>query len=60
MKKLSKNYLHFVSGKTLKSILVSCGARLALFDIKELRDIMTEDELELDTMGDRKQRCSSL
>ena len=42
------------SGKTLKSILVSCGARLSPFDIKELRDIMTEDELELDTMGDRK------
>ena len=42
------------AGKTLKSILVSCGARLAPFDIKELRDIMTEDELELDTMGDRK------
>ena len=37
-----------------KSILVSCGARLVPFDIKELRDIMTEDELELDTMGDRK------
>ena len=34
--------------------MVSCGARLAPFDIKELRDIMTEDELELDTMGDRK------
>ena len=33
---------------------MSCGARLAPFDIKELRDIMTEDELELDTMGDRK------
>ena len=42
------------AGKTLKSILISCGARLAPFDIKELRDIMTEDELELDTMGDRK------
>ena len=34
--------------------MVSCGARLAPFDIKEFRDIMTEDELELDTMGDRK------
>ena len=33
---------------------MSCGARLAPFDIKELRDIMTEDELELDTMGDQK------
>ena len=46
--------LKMAAGKTLKSILVSCGARLAPFDIKELRDIMTEDELELDTMGDRK------
>ena len=51
-----KQYVKFkmAAGKTLKSILVSCGARLAPFDIKELRDIMTEDELELDTMGDRK------
>ena len=51
-----KQYIKFkmAAGKTLKSILVSCGARLAPFDIKELRDIMTEDELELDTMGDQK------
>ena len=51
-----KQYVKFkmAAGKTLKSILVSCGARLAPFDSKELRDIMTEDELELDTMGDRK------
>ena len=51
-----KQYVKFkmAAGKTLKSILVSCGARLSPFDIKELRDIMTEDELELDTMGDRK------
>ena len=51
-----KQYVKFkmAAGKTLKSILVSCGARLAPFDIKELRDIMTEDELELDTMDDRK------
>ena len=51
-----KQYVKFkmAAGKTLKSILVSCGARLAPFDIKELRDIMTEDKLELDTMGDRK------
>ena len=51
-----KQYVKFkmAAGKTLKSILVSCGARLAPFDIKELRDVMTEDELELDTMGDRK------
>ena len=51
-----KQYVKFkmAAGKTLKSILVSCGARLSPFDIKELRDIMTEDELELDTMGDQK------
>ena len=51
-----KQYVKFkmAAGKTLKSILVSCGARLSPFDIKELRDIMAEDELELDTMGDRK------
>ena len=38
----------------MKSILISCGARLAPFDIAELRDLMAEDELELDTLGDRK------
>ena len=42
------------AGKTLKSILVSCGARMAPFDIKELRDLMETDELELDTLGDEK------
>ena len=42
------------AGKTAKSILISCGARLAPFDIKELRDLMSYDELELDTLGDRK------
>ena len=42
------------AGKTAKSILISCGARLAPFDIHELRDLMKEDELELDTLGDRK------
>ena len=42
------------AGKTRASILVSCGARLAPFDIKELRDVMEYDELELDTLGDRK------
>ena len=42
------------SGKTAKSILVSCGARLAPFDIKELRDLTAYDELELDTLGDEK------
>jgi type IV secretion system protein VirD4 len=41
-------------GKTAKSILISCGARLAPFDIKELRDLMEYDELELDMLGDRK------
>ena len=42
------------AGKTAKSILVSCGARLAPFDIKELRDLTAYDELELDTLGDEK------
>lgn len=42
------------AGKTAKSILVSCGARLAPFDIKELRDLTAYDELELDTLGDKK------
>ena len=42
------------AGKTAKSILISCGARLAPFDIKELRDLMAYDEMELDTIGDRK------
>ena len=42
------------AGKTAKSILISCGARLAPFDIQELRELMKEDELELDTLGDRK------
>ena len=42
------------AGKTAKSILVSCGARLAPFDIKELREITMYDELELDTLGDQK------
>lgn len=42
------------AGKTAKSILISCGARLAPFDIKELRDLMEYDELELDKIGDRK------
>jgi type IV secretion system protein VirD4 len=42
------------SGKTAKSILVSCGARLAPFDITELRNVMGGDEMELDRMGDRR------
>ena len=42
------------SGKTAKSILISCGARLAPFDIKELRDLTSYDELELDMLGDEK------
>ena len=51
-----KQYRKFkmAAGKTLKSILISCGARLAPFDIKELRDLMEYDELELDTLGDEK------
>jgi len=42
------------SGKTSKSILISCGARLAPFDIAELREVMSDDEMELDRIGDRK------
>ena len=42
------------AGKTAKSILISCGARLAPFDIKELRDLTSYDELELDTLGEKK------
>ena len=42
------------AGKTAKSILISCGARLAPFDIRELREITAYDEMELDTLGDRK------
>ena len=51
-----KQYRKFkmAAGKTLKSILISCGARLAPFDIRELRDLMETDELELDTLGDSK------
>ena len=50
------NYKNFkvAAGKTAKSILISCGARLAPFDIKELRELMETDEMELDTIGDRK------
>ena len=51
-----RQYVKFkmAAGKTLKSILVSCGARLAPFDIQEVRDITMYDELELDTLGDQK------
>ena len=51
-----KQYRKFkmAAGKTLKSILISCGARLAPFDIQELRELTAYDELELDTLGDRK------
>lgn len=42
------------AGKTAKSILISCGARLAVFDIQEVREMMAWDELDLDTLGDRK------
>ena len=51
-----RQYVKFkmAAGKTLKSILVSCGARLAPFDIQEVRDITMYDELELDKLGDRK------
>ena len=51
-----RQYVKFklAAGKTLKSILVSCGARLAPFDIEEVRDITMYDELSLDTVGDEK------
>ena len=51
-----KQYKKFLlsAGKTRSSILISCGARLAPFDIRELRELMERDELELDTLGDRK------
>lgn len=42
------------AGKTAKSILISCGARLAPFDIQELRDLMEYDEMELDMLGDQR------
>ena len=51
-----KQYKKFLlsAGKTRSSILISCGARLAPFDIRELRELMESDELDLDTLGDRK------
>ena len=51
-----RQYLKYkmAAGKTAKSILVSCGARLAVFDIQELRDITAYDELQLDTIGDKR------
>ena len=49
-----KNYWHFVTGKTAKSILISCGARLAPFDIAELRELTSYDEMELDMLGDQR------
>ena len=52
--KVIKNYWHFVTGKTAKSILLSCGARLSPFDIQELREIMSYDEMELDMIGDQR------
>ena len=51
---LQYNKFKMAAGKTAKSILVSCGARLSPFDIKELRDLLEYDELELDTIGDKK------
>lgn len=53
-KVIKKNYWHFVTGKTAKSILISCGARLAPFDIAELRELTRYDEMELDMLGDQK------
>jgi type IV secretion system protein VirD4 len=51
-----RQYLKYklAAGKTAKSILISCGARLAPFDIKELRELTSHDELELDTLGEKK------
>lgn len=51
-----RQYLKYklAAGKTAKSILISCGARLAPFDIQEVRDVTAYDELELDTLGDKK------
>jgi type IV secretion system protein VirD4 len=51
-----RQYLKYklAAGKTAKSILISCGARLAPFDIAELREIMSDDELQLDTLGDKQ------
>lgn len=51
-----RQYLKFKlsAGKTAKSILVSCGARLAQFDIREVRELLEYDEMELDTLGDKK------
>ena len=51
--KETKKY-KLAAGKTAKSILISCGARLAVFDIAELREVTAYDELELDTLGDRR------
>lgn len=51
-----ENKNNSAAGKTAKSILISCGARLALFDIKELRDLTAYDELELDTLGEEKRK----
>ena len=48
------NKYKLAAGKTAKSILVSCGARLACFDIEQVREVMSYDELELDTLGDKK------
>ena len=51
-----RQYLKFklAAGKTARSILISCGARMAPFDIKEVREMMEDDDLELDKLGDRK------
>ena len=51
-----RHYQKFLlsAGKTRSSILISCGARLAPFDIREVRELMETDEMELDTLGDRK------
>ena len=52
---MKKSLTQCHTGKTAKSILISCGARLAPFDIAEVRELMSEDELELDKIGGYKQ-----
>lgn len=59
---LCDNYKKYklAAGKTAKSILISCGARLAPFDIAELRELTSYDEMELDMLGDQRTAMLSL
>ena len=56
MRYVSIKSTKLAAGKTAKSILISCGARLAPFDIAELREIMSYDEMELDMVGGSENR----